>query len=127
MQALRIVHRITTDAHFTYSAHPDSCGLLTEAAWTVILSDGGFQGAHHCLELLAFVVEVTKRCELRLRLVLEEGVVQHLVVDVQLACAPLRAYQHNPSTESTELSGVSVCYAGLVLPLRACRVEYRAC
>jgi hypothetical protein len=43
------------------------------------------KATHFGLELLALIVEVTHDTEGRLCLVLEEGVVQNLVVDVQLA------------------------------------------
>ena len=47
--------------------------------------------AHPGFKLLALVVDLSQACEVGLGLVLEEGVMQHLVVNVQLAYFGLHA------------------------------------
>ena len=47
--------------------------------------------AYPGLKLLALVVDLSQACEMGLGLMLEEGIMQHLVVDVQLAYFGLHA------------------------------------
>lgn len=47
--------------------------------------------AYPCFKLLALIVDLPQACEVGLGLVLEEGIMQHLVVDVQLAYFGLHA------------------------------------
>lgn len=48
-------------------------------------------GSHSCFKLFALVVDLPQASQIGLGLVLEEGVVQHLVVNIQLAHLGLHA------------------------------------
>lgn len=75
----------TSSSHNPSSVYSADCVQAVLAAHSLACARQAWKRSHLCLKLLALIVQVAHGTQSRLLLELEEGVMQHLVVNVQFA------------------------------------------